>query len=61
MQVGDTHQQLAEVLDELEKLGARTPSFRIDSLSEHVAATWLKSETRRLEQLARTTGELHVR
>lgn len=57
---GDTHQQLAEVLDELEKLGAQTPSFRIANLSEHEASTWLRSETRRLEKLARTTGEMHT-
>lgn len=57
---GDIHQKLAEVLDELEKLGAQTPSFRVASLSEHEAKTWLRSEERRLEHLARTTGELHV-
>lgn len=58
--VGDTHQKLAEVLDELEKLGARTPSFRVDSLTEKSAAIWLRSESARLEQLARSTGELHT-
>jgi hypothetical protein len=57
---GDTHQRLAEVLDELEKLGARTPSFRIAALSQHEAETWLRSEQRRLEQLAKSTGELHL-
>lgn len=56
---GDVHQKLAEVLDELERMGARVPTFQVASLSEHEASTWLRSESRRLEQLARVSGDLH--
>ena len=60
MQVGDTHQELAEVLGELEHLGARIPTFTVANLSEHEAVLWLRSEKARLALLTRTTGELHV-
>lgn len=58
--VGDVHQKLAETLDQLTQMGARVPTFNVAGLSEREAGVWLRSEQRRLEQLAKSTGELHA-
>lgn len=56
----DEHEQLKEVLERLQGLGARVPSFDVDHLSTHEAKIWLRSETARLEQFARVTWEQHA-
>lgn len=57
--LSDSHYELVGILADLKKLGATVPSFSVHHLSDHEAATWLRSERRRLEHLARAMGEQH--
>ena len=54
-----THDELQRVLNQLDDLNAQVVTFKVENLSEHEAAGWLRSEGRRLERLVRATGDEH--
>lgn len=55
----ETHAALEAVLRQLESLNANVATFSVESVSEDVAARWLRSESRRLNKLVGAMGDAH--